>query len=205
MTRRILAGILGCFLTSILAIAEAPAGTAAPAGAMRAYYDEPPQCVVVLPGPIQAGIVAGGRIAAALARQLSGRVARVIHPSELGRLVRAMAVDLNHPADVRHFAAATNCPALLRWQVLGSGHDNALVWSQKHLSLGAEIIRARDGALLWQATAVASRSSGDPPLSLFSLPIAILQAAAFQENDDTVASMLDDLARRMLGSLPDLR
>jgi hypothetical protein len=86
-----------------------------------------------------------------------------------------------------------------------AGHDNALVWSQKHLSLGAEIIRARDGATLWRADAAASRSSGDPPLSLFSLPIAVFRAAAFQDDDDTVASMLDDLARRMLSSLPDLR
>nr|MBC8241031.1 hypothetical protein [Alphaproteobacteria bacterium] len=128
-----------------------------------------------------------------------------IHPRERRRRARPVAVARTHPADVRHFAAVTNCPALLRWQVLGAGYDNALVWSQKHLSLGVEIIRARDGALLWQATAAAARSSGDPPLSLFSLPIAILQVAKFQDNDDTVASMLDDLARRMLASLPDLR
>ncbi len=205
MTRRMLARISGCLLAGVLTVAQTPAGTAAPAGAMQAYYDEPPQCVAVLPGPAQTGIVAGERIAAALARQLSSRVARVIHPRERRRLVRDMAVELHHPADARHFAAAVDCPALLRWQVLDASHDNALVWSQKHLSLGAEIIRARDGALLWQATATASRSSGDPPLSLFSLPIAILQVAEFQDNDDTVASMLDDLARRMLASLPDLR
>ncbi len=205
MARRIIVSILACLLTGVLTVAQAPTGTAAPAGALQAYYDDPPQCVVVLPGPAQAGIVAGERIAAALARQLSSRVARVIHPRERRRLVRDMAVDLNYPADARHFSAAVDCPALLRWQVLGAGHDNALVWSQKHLSLGAEIIRARDGALLWQATATASRSSSDPPLSLFALPIAIFRAAEFQDNDDTVASMLDDLARRMLAGLPDLQ
>jgi len=43
------------------------------------------------------------------------------------------------------------------------------------------------------------------PLSLFSLPLAVLRSAAFQTDDDTVASMLDDLARRILASLPDLR
>lgn len=179
--------------------------TAAPAGALRAYYTEAPQCVVLLPGPGKAGIVPEIRIAQALARQLSGRVARVIYPAARRRLVREMAVDLAHPADARHFAAATRCPAFLRWRVLGAGHDNALVWSQKYLSLEAEIIRARDGALLWQSSASASRNSGDPPLSLFSLPIAVFRAAAFQGDDDAVASMLDDVARRMLASLPDLR
>ncbi|MDA1100559.1 MAG: hypothetical protein O2967_16400 [Proteobacteria bacterium] len=202
MTRRMPGRVFCCLLTGVLTVAHARTGMA---GALRAYYDDPPQCVVVLPGPAQAGIVAGERIAAALARQLSSRVARVIHPRERRRLVRDMAVDLKHSADARHFAAAVDCPALLRWQVLGAGYDNALVWSQKHLSLGVEIIRARDGALLWQANATASRSSGDPPLSLFSLPIAILKVAEFHDNDDTLASLLDDLARRMLASLPDLR
>ncbi|MBT3334283.1 MAG: hypothetical protein HOK21_09710 [Rhodospirillaceae bacterium] len=179
--------------------------TAASNNALRAYYETAPNCIVVLDGPMDAGIAGGQRIAAALARQLSGRVDRVIHPLERRRLVRAMAVDLEHPGDARHFAAATRCPAFLRWQVLGAGHDNALIWSQKYISIGAEIIRARDGTLLWQSHANASRNSGDVPLSLFSLPIALFRAAEFQNDDDAVASMLDDLARRMLASLPDLR
>ncbi|MFP6748397.1 MAG: hypothetical protein VCD66_12460 [Alphaproteobacteria bacterium] len=174
-------------------------------GPLRAFYDDPPQCVVVLAGPVAAGIVAGERIAAALARRLSGRVARVIHPAERRRLERALAVDLAHPADARHFAAVTQCPAFLRWRIIGAGRDNVLIWAQKHIQLGAEIIRARDGTLLWRARSEASRNSGDVPLSLFSLPLAVLRAAAFQTDDDTVASMLDDLARRILSSLPDLR
>ncbi len=102
-------------------------------------------------------------------------------------------------------AAATRCPALLRWRVLEAGHDNALVWSRKHISLNAALIRARDGVALWRARSTASRSSGDVPLSLFSLPLGVLRAVAFQGDDDAVASLLDDLARRMLASLPDMR
>lgn len=179
---------------------------AAQAGQVRpAFYDDPPQCIIVLGGPVAAGIVAGERIAEALARQLSGWVGRVIHPLERRRLVRSMAVDLEHPTDARHFAAATRCPALLRWRVLEAGHDNALVWSRKHITLNAALIRARDGAVLWRARSTASRSSGDVPLSLFSLPLGVLRAAAFQGDDDAVASLLDDLARRMLAGLPDMR
>lgn len=202
MALRIPAIAVGSLLSGFLAM---PGAMAEPTGPSRAYFNDAPQCVVVLPSFTQIGIVAGGDIAAALARQLSGRFARVIHPHERRRLARAMAVDLDHPGDVRQFAASTKCPALLRWQVLNEGNDNAIVWSQKYLSIAAEITRARDGALLWQANAVASRNSGDPPLSLFSLPIAVLRAAAFQGDADTVASMLDDLARRLLASLPDLR
>ncbi|MBC8241720.1 MAG: hypothetical protein H8E30_14775, partial [Alphaproteobacteria bacterium] len=131
MTRRMLGRILGCLLTGVLVMAEAPAGTAAPTGATQAYYDEPPQCVVVLPGPARAGIVAGERIAAALARQLSGRVARGIHPRERRRLVRAMAVDPNHPPQAPHFAPARDCPPPVRLPVLGAGPVKAPLWSQK--------------------------------------------------------------------------
>jgi hypothetical protein len=35
--------------------------------------------------------------------------------------------------------------------------------------------------------------------------LALVRTAAFQGDDDAVASMLDDLARRILASLPDLR
>ena len=192
-------------LTAVLFVIWPIVAAPVSAAPLRAFYDDPPACITVLGGPAQAGIAAGGRIADALARQLSGKVGRVIHPRERRRLVRDMAVDLDHPADARHFAAAVRCPAFLRWHVLEAGHDNALVWSRKHISLNAELVRARDGAVIWQAQASASRSSGDVPLSLFSLPLGLLRAAAFQGDDDAVASLLDDLARRMLASLPDLR
>jgi len=48
MARRIIVSILACLLTGVLTVAQAPTGTAAPAGALQAYYDDPPQCVVVL-------------------------------------------------------------------------------------------------------------------------------------------------------------
>lgn len=174
-------------------------------GPLRAFFDDPPRCIIVLAGPTLGSVAAPAHIAAALARQLSGRVERVIHPKERRRRIRDLAVDLDHPDDARHFAAATKCEAFLRWKIYNGGHDNALVWSQKYLQIGAEITRARDGALLWQAHSSASRSSGDVPLSAFALPIGMLRAAAFQNDDDAVASLLDDLARRLLASLPDLR
>ncbi|MBT5194417.1 MAG: hypothetical protein HOK30_12235 [Rhodospirillaceae bacterium] len=203
---RIVAGIVVRFLPILFLALFAHLGARAETtGATRGYYEDPPRCIAVLAGPMELGVVAAGRIAEALARQLSGRVEKVIHPRERRRLVRAMAVDLAHPDDARHFAATTHCPAFLRWHVMGAGHDNALIWSQKYIHISAEIIRPRDGAVLWQANSTASRSSGDVPLSLFSLPLAMLRAAAFQEDDDAVASMLDDLARRLLASLPDTR
>ena len=74
-------------------------------------------------------------------------------------------------------------------------HDNAPVRSQKYIQNGAEIFRAREGAVLWQAHSSASRNSKAVPLPLFSVSLAVLRAATFQDDDDNVAHLMDDLAR----------
>ncbi|MDP6565684.1 MAG: hypothetical protein QF578_12725 [Alphaproteobacteria bacterium] len=169
-----------------------------------AFYTDPPTCVVVLPGEAAAGVARAEQIEGALSRQLSGRIGRVIHPRERRRLARAMAVDLRHQADARHFAAATNCPALLRWSIRDAGSDYTPVWSEKRLSIETELIRATDGTTLWRASGTAARASGDVPLSILSLPFAAYKTARFQGDEDAVESMIDDLARRMVAKLPDV-
>jgi hypothetical protein len=170
-----------------------------------AFHANPPTCVVVLPGDGANGIAGAEQIEGALSRQLSGRIDRVIHPRERRRQVRNLAVDLLHPPDARQFAAITNCSALLRWSILDMGNDYTPFWSEKRLAIQAELIRAKDGMILWRATTAAVRTSGDPPLSLISLPFAAYKTAQFQGDQDAVASMIDDLARRLIENLPDVR
>jgi len=169
-----------------------------------AFYADPPTCVVVLPGDGVSGFARAEQIEGAISRQLSDRIGRVMHPRERRRLVRNMAVDLRHRPDARQFAAAANCPALLRWSILDIGNNYTPVWSEKRLAIQTELIRAQDGTILWWAAASTARSSGDPPLSLLSLPFAAYKTARFQADQDAVASMIDDLARRLLADLPDV-
>ncbi len=171
----------------------------------QAFYTDPPNCVVVLPGDGASNVTRLELIEGALSRQLSGRIGRVIHPRERRRLVRAMAFNLRNKVDARHFAAAANCPALLRWSSRVIGNVYTPIWSEKHMTIEVELSRAQDGAILWQAEASSVRSSGDPPLSLLSLPFAVYKTARFQADQDAVASMTDDLARRLVASLPDVR
>ena len=170
-----------------------------------AFYIDPPNCVIVLPGDGAGNVTRLELIEGALSRQLSGRIGRVIHPRERRRLVRAMAFNLHDKRDARHFAAAANCPVLLRWSIRNMGNIYTPIWSEKHVTIEAELSRAQDGAILWQAEATSARSSGDPPLSLLSLPFAAYKTAQFQNDQDAVASMTDDLARRLVASLPDVR
>ena len=170
-----------------------------------AYYVDPPSCVVVLPGE---GVGDGSQLQlmeGALSRQLSGRIGRVIHPRERRHLVRIMAFDLHDRLGTQKFSNAVKCPTYLRWSVRKMGNNYTPIWSEKFIMVQAELIRAQDDETLWQAVATANRSSGDPPLSFFSLPLAIYNTAQFQNSQDTVASMIDDLARRLMVSLPDVR
>ena len=79
------------------------------------------------------------------------------------------------------------------------------IWSKKSLTIQAELIRANDGIILWRGTTAAVRTSGDPPLSLISLPFAAYKTARFRGDQDEVASMIDDIARRLIENLPDVR
>ena len=170
-----------------------------------AFYADPPTCIVVLPGDGADGLASAEQIEGALSRQLNGRIGRVIHPRERRRQVRNLAIDLHHQPDARQFAAITNCSALLRWSILDMGNAYTPIWSEKRLAIQAELIRAKDGIILWRATTAAVRTSGDPPLSLISLPFAAYKTARFQGDQDAVASMIDDLARRLIENLPDVR
>ena len=170
-----------------------------------AFYANPPNCVVVLPGDGASNVTRLELIEGALSRQLSGRIGRVIHPRERRRLVRAMAFNLHDKLDARLFATAANCPALLRWSIRDMGNNYTPIWSEKHMTIEVELSRAQDGAILWQAEATSARSSGDPPLSLLSLPFAAYKTVQFQNDQDAVASMTDDLARRLMANLPDVR
>ena len=169
------------------------------------FYADPPTCIVVLPGDGANGIARAEQIEGALSRQLSGRIGRVIHPWERRRQVLNLAIDLHHQPDARQFAAITNCSALLRWSILDMGNDHTPIWSEKRLAIQTELIRAKDGIILWRATAAAVRTSGDPPLSLISLPFAAYKTARFRGDQDEVASMIDDIARRLIENLPDVR
>ncbi|MDX1485090.1 MAG: hypothetical protein R3229_11475 [Alphaproteobacteria bacterium] len=170
-----------------------------------AIYSTLPQCVVVLAEGRNAPAAAARLAGPALARQLSGRLPRVIGPLQRRRLEKRHGVDLNVPGDRRHFARATGCKAYLAWRVLVAEENYFLVWSQRKLRIEAALHRISDDTLLWQAAHSARRSDGSVPLSPISVPVAAFEATSFTADDDVLPSMVDDVVRRLIVTLPDLR
>lgn len=117
----------------------------------RAYYSDPPACVVVAPSAREVDPALAALVEPALARHLSQKVPRIIGPGTRDRLVRKNAFNLANGEDRSRFARHTKCSAYLTWRLLHRGDDYAIVWSQRRIGLELSLMRARDDAPLWQA------------------------------------------------------
>lgn len=171
----------------------------------RAIYTTLPRCAVVLPPGGKAPPAIARLAGPALARYLGGRIPRVIGPVERRRLEKQHGVDLNREGDRRHFARASGCRSYLRWRVFAAEDNYFLVWSQRRIGIQASLHRIADDGILWQAAHAGRRSDGSLPLSVFSVPFAAFEATNFKGDGDVLPSMVDDVVRRLMVTLPDLR
>lgn len=172
----------------------------------RAFYDDPPRCAFVLPTQGPKAQVGRARIVeTALARQLSHRLERVIGPDRRDRLSRRLAIDPSTSSGRKRFAAVTKCAGAVEVSTKGMETTFVVVWAQARLEMAARLIRASDGTELWRGHHSASRSEGSFPLSPVSLPMGAFSASRFHGDNDVLPSMADDVARRIVASLPDTR
>ncbi|MBT5675544.1 MAG: hypothetical protein HOJ07_07630 [Rhodospirillaceae bacterium] len=171
-----------------------------------AFYADPPECVFVLP-PTDAGVppLLAEVVEQALALRLSQKIRRVIGPHERRAAERDLALDTRTAVDRHYFARTEHCPASLEWRLTAASDSNFLVWSRKKIGLQVRLARAEDDTALWQAAHTTSRSGGGLPLSLISLPIAAVEATVFSQDTDQLPSMVDDVVRRLVVTLPSVR
>ncbi len=171
----------------------------------EAFYTDPPECVFILP-PMDAGVpaVLAELVEQALALRLSQKASRVIGPRERRKAERNLALDTRAAVDRHYFARVEHCPAYLEWRVTTASDSNFLVWSRKQIGLQVRLARAKDDSTLWQAAHTTSRSDGGLPLSLISLPVAAAEAAIFSQDADQLPSMIDDVVRRLVVTLPSI-
>jgi hypothetical protein len=124
---------------------------------------------------------------------------------ERKRLEKARGIDTKDESGRRNFAKATGCNAYLIWKVVRAEENYFLVWSQRQVRVEVALFRASDDRLFWQAAHTGRRSDGTLPLSPLSLPFAVFEATDFKADNDVLPSMIDDVVRRLITTLPDLR
>jgi hypothetical protein len=168
---------------------------------------DPPACVLILPGRKRPEMpVNSARIDKAVERFLAVRFDRVIAGRHRDEMARHLALDLDNTADRAVFARSTGCQHALAVGVTGGGLSYAVIWAERRLGLELEL--SRIGApehVLWRARDAGARGDGDLPLSPLAVAGAMFRAARLAGDQGQGASLLDDVLRRMMASLPDFR
>lgn len=174
----------------------------------KAFYREPPACVIVLPFTSTNRKQRWGWpriVEGALARQLSGKVTRVIGPNERDQLIRRLSVDLSRSGDRRVLANQARCEFFAQAKPWGEGSVYAVFWAQTRVGLEVKMMRSDDDNVVWQARHEATRSGGGLPLSPLSIATKSFMATRFNADGDVPLSLLDDALRRMVNTIPDTR
>lgn len=174
----------------------------------NAFLRDPPACVLVLPTVSLSArsSISAAQVDAAVERFLAVRFDHVLAGAHRDRMARHLAVDLANPADLAVFARRMQCRHVLRVSVRGGGLSYAVIWAQRRI--GLEISLYRVGAPdqpLWWGRRDGVKGDGDLPLSPLSVAGAMWRAARVAGDVEQGVSLLDDVLRRMLASLPDVR
>lgn len=164
------------------------------------FYELMPDCVAVL--PMQAG--RDNLLPRSLARYLSEKFDRIIGPDDTARISRDQVLNLDHDEDRARFSRRTDCNSFLTVTPAGTESVYILAWSLERMGAIASLVD-RDGAPLWQAAFVTARARGGISLD----PLGMLSHAATatwaHQDQGKFASMADDVARRLVSTLPDMK
>lgn len=170
-----------------------------------AYRQAPPPCVALLPfeGPAEGNAVTPDKVEsvrravyAHLAPQGKRDIELVRVEFVLGKLAPEQRSDLALVGE------RLGCGALIRGRVTELGSQYYGVYSR--VGIGAELtmVRTADAALLWEGSHIAVSHGGSLPLSPVGLAMGILEAARNVEEEQMLRG-IDDLARRLVATIPD--
>ena len=170
----------------------------------RAFYREAPNCAIVMPfKKSEAKHYLAQWVENALARRLSGKFDRVIGPKERDRIARYTALDIDQ--DIQSLSQKVGCRYLLRARPWGGQGVHVMFWSQVRAGMEVELVTIDGSEVLWRARHVAKRSDGGIPFSPFSAIANIYYANRLSSDQEEVRSLIEDAARRIIDTLPDMR
>lgn len=171
------------------------------------FYRDNIDCVTVLPASSDSKENLAKQLAVedAVARHLQMKVTEVIDRRDRNALTRQLALDLSQEKDRERYVNITKCRYFALIQPWG-GDDNYLVfWTRKALGVEVAITGTMGDVALWKARHVADRSNGGLPLSPVGAVMSLFEASSFAADDDISLSLADDVARRIVATLPDMR
>lgn len=104
--------------------------------------------------------------------------------------------------DMARVGAALGCDALLVGKVTKYGSGFFGLYSSVAVGADVSIVRASDGAVLWEGHHVARSRGGSVPVSPIGVVMSIVNAAS-NLGGEQYKRVTDDLARRLVSTIPD--
>ena len=167
-----------------------------------AYKANPPDCVAILPlttkTPSQP--MATPEDAAKVRLSLYAHLA-----TQSKRGVRLERIDhvLNHvKGDHKALAEQIKCGTTLEGEITEYGTTFLALYSRVAVGIDLKMVRAADGEILWEGHHTAASHGGSIPLDPVGVAMGVLDAAS-NIRDEQILRVTDDLARRLVSTIPD--
>lgn len=167
-----------------------------------AYTQAPPDCVAVLPLTVKTPSLPQITADDAAKARLS-LYAHLATQSKRGvRLERTDHVLGEVKGDRKALAQRTKCAAFMEGEV--TEFDSAFygVYSRVAVGMDLKMVRAADGVVLWEGHHVAASHGGSLPLDPVGIAMGIADAVG-NVRDEQLARVTDDVARRLVSTIPD--
>ncbi len=168
----------------------------------EAWRAAPPACIAVLPFTAEPVIEAAKveNIRRAFSAHLAPQGRRQIPVARVDFVLNSLSAA--ERADLALVGERLGCGALAQGRVTEASTQFLGVYSR--VAAGAEVTikRASDGELLWEGSHVAASHGGSVPLSPIGVALAVAEAV-LNTGEEQHFRMADDLARHLVGSIPD--
>ena len=172
---------------------------------MDRYYFLAPHCVFVKTITNADDVKVHPALVEALDRYLRSRFSRVIGQNEMQQKLQDYALMIDEPDQLKTFARYESCPAVMQIEPWLDQDVELGVWYQKKLGVALSLQEVETDEILWQARHTTGRSDGSIPTSPLGLLVGVVQAANLRSDEEAIYSLADDIMRRIIKTLPDLR
>jgi hypothetical protein len=167
------------------------------------FFEDRPDCVQLLPMTGSARHSPLGQLVEKyLALHLGFRFDSVILGHERDRTKTRVGLKRMNVDDRRRFRKDEVCGYEIAFKLIHARADFVLLWARLRLGLETQLIRAGDNRVLWKARHIATRSEGGIAVSPFGAVSSAMEAAALMSDGDQMVSLVADLTRRIVGTLP---
>jgi Tfp pilus assembly protein PilF len=168
----------------------------------EAYTASPPDCVAVLPltvrtpGEPQARDEDAAKVRLSLYAHLAAQSKRGVRLERVDHVLAAARDDR------KALAEGIKCAAVIEGEVTEYGNSFYGLFSNVTAGVSLKMVRPADGALLWEGSHLASSRGGSLPLDPIGLAMAAIDAFG-NMRDEQILRVTDDLARRLVSTIPD--